>query len=161
MTTRQLIQTFLTKKDLNQLKSMTVSNIAMKCLNIFHKHIGNENAISRGQLFKRVYRRTEEISLADELRWDYLKRAMHLCRQRTKCFIGSYCYKGVWRYFVLKSLTDAEYYISNLDKNIKRMRIMQQKARKAVVQKWHTLKWSVKYSKYITHNNFMKLKRLN
>jgi len=129
------------KKQLQQLKRLTVTNIGMKLLNIFTDHIGAENAISRAALFRKVFGRAELPSLADEFRWDYVKRAMHLVRQRTKCFIGSMKERSTWKYFVLRTESDAQFYIDTLERNIKRMRVMQRKAMKSVEEKWHRLDW--------------------
>lgn len=141
MKTKQVIGISLTRKDLSEIKLLTSANIAFKLLQIFNRHIGEHNSISRRELFKKIFGRSEEISLADELRWDFVKRAMHLCRQRTKCFIGSRYDRGIWKYFVVESFTDAQYYCNTLEKNISRMRAMQQKAMKAVRQKWYAVNW--------------------
>lgn len=141
MKTRQLIKQTLTRKDLSQMKLLTTANIAQKLLHIFKKHIGEENSISHMQLFRKIFGRAEEITLADDLRWEYVKRAMHMCRQRTKCFIGHKYERGVWKYFVVSDLNDAQYFVTTLEKNIKRMRAMQQKALKSVRDKWYKLDW--------------------
>jgi hypothetical protein len=110
-------------------------------MEIFPEHIGVKNAISKTDLFRKVFQRQFTMSLADELRWEYCKRAMHLLRQRTKCFIGSRRGNVEWEYFVIKDSYDAEYYIDNLNKNIARMRQMQKKAMKAVDEEWYQLDW--------------------
>jgi len=56
------------RKQLQQLKRLTVANLAMKLLKIFEHHIGAEKAISRAALFRKVFGRGEEPSLADEFR---------------------------------------------------------------------------------------------
>ena len=137
----ELVKQSLPQKQFNDLKKLTTNNIALKLMKIFEKHIGNQNAITRGQLFKRIFGRREEISLVDKLRWDYVKKAMHLLRSRTKCFIGSKRENGIWKYFVLETEEDAMFYIDNLERNIKRMRIMQRKAMKATQEKWHRIDW--------------------
>ncbi|KKK54812.1 hypothetical protein LCGC14_3080950, partial [marine sediment metagenome] len=98
-------------------------------------------------LFRVVFGRGEEITLADDLRWDYVKRAMHMCRQRTKCFIGHKFERGVWKYFVVEDFTDAKYYVNTLERNIGRMRAMQQKAMLSVRQKWYRLDWKKEANK--------------
>ncbi len=138
---REIITKQLTKEDHYKLKRLTTSNIAFEILKIFGKHIGRDNEITRGKLFKRIYAKTEEASLIDELRWDFIKRAMHLCRLRTKCFIGSRYYRGIWRYFVVDDMGDAEYYINNLKKSIKRMESMQSKCAESVRKGWSKVDW--------------------
>jgi len=49
---------------------------------------------------------------------------------------------SIWKYFVIRTNTDANYYIDTLERNIKRMRVMQRKARKSVEEKWHRLDWT-------------------
>ena len=141
MKTKQLINQTLKKDDLQKIKLLTTVNIATKLLSIFKKHIGERNAISRGNLFKKVFGRMEEVSLADELRWDYVKRAMHLCRRQTKCFIGNKFDGGIFYFFVIKDDIDAQYYIEGLNKNIKAMRSAQRRAADSVRKKWYNLNW--------------------
>ena len=147
MKMKLLVKQTLTRKDLVQMKLLTTANIAYKLLHIFRKHIGEGSAISHGQLFKRVFGRDEEITLADDLRWEYVRRAMHMCRSRTKCFIGHKFERGVWKYFVVEDFRDAKYYCDTLERNIGRMRAMQQKALRSVRLKWYKLDW-IAESKY-------------
>lgn len=153
MKTKQIIGIPITRRDLSEIKLLTSSNIAYKLLYIFSKHIGEHNSISRGQLFKSIFGRNEEITLADELRWDFVKTAMRLCRQRTKCFIGSRYDRGIWKYFVVETFEDAQYYCNTLEKNIRRMRSMQQKVMKSVREKWHRLDWLSEAKKQIGYVN--------
>lgn len=124
------------------LRLLTKIGIAVKMLKIFELHIGRDNSISHAQLFRKIFIKTETMSLADELRWEYCKKAMHMLRQRTYCFIGSRYMRGTWHYFVVKDRLDAMCYIKILDKNIKRMRTMQKRVVKAVDEKWHQLDWT-------------------
>lgn len=141
MKMKQLIKQTLSRRDLSQMKLLTTANIAYKLLHIFRKHIGEYNAISHRELFRKVFGRAEEITLADDLRWEYVKRAMHMCRQRTKCFIGHKFEGGIWKYFVVESFTDAQYFVKTLEKNIGRMRAMQRKAMHSVKKGWSKLDW--------------------
>lgn len=141
MRTELMLSKPLTKRDLAQMKLLTTTSIAYKLLHIFRIHIGEYNAISHNELFKKVFGRSEEITLADDLRWEYVKRAMHYCRQRTKCFIGHKFENGVWKYFVVEDFRDAKYFCDTLERNIGRMRAMQQKALKSIRQKWYEIDW--------------------
>lgn len=147
MKTRELIKQTLTRRDLSQMKLLTTANIAYKLLGIFQKHIGQNCPISHRQLFRAIFGRGEEITLADDLRWDYVRKAMHMCRQRTKCFIGHKFERGVWYYFVVEDFNDAKYYCNTLEKNIGRMRAAQQKAMLSVRQKWYKLDWKKEANK--------------
>ena len=51
------------------------------------------------------------------------------------------CESSTYKYFVLETLDDAKYYVDTLDRNIKRMRIMQQKAIDSVKNGWHRVDW--------------------
>lgn len=141
MDRKTLLSKPITKKDLAQMKLLTTASISYKLLHIFRRHIGEYNAISHNELFRKVFGRSEEITLADDLRWEYVKRAMHFCRQRTKCFIGHKYEHGVWKYFVVEDFKDAKYFCNTLEKNIGRMRAMQQKAMKSIRQKWSKIDW--------------------
>ncbi len=131
------LKALLTPKQWKDMKKMTVMNISFKLLSVFEGHIGQQNEITRSALFRRVYRHTMSPGLEDEIRWDYVKKGMHLLRQRTKCFIVSRYERGALRYFVVKDVYDARCYIDVLDKNIRRMKVMQKKVMKAVGEKWH------------------------
>lgn len=143
----------LTRRDLAQMKLLTTANIGYKLLNIFKHHIGEGNAISHRELFKGVFGRGEEITLADEFRWEYVKKAMHLCRQRTKCFIGHKYERGVWKYFIVSDFDDARYFCNTLERNIGRMRAMQQKAIKSVREKWYKIDWIADSKNYLRWNS--------
>lgn len=121
--------------------SLTTGNIADKLLKIMKAHIGFENSITRKALFYKLFLKSEdEDSLEDWLRWEFVKKAMHLCRVRTKCFISS-CRDDnfIFRYFVVNSEEDTEHYIKMLENNIRKMRTMQQRCRKAGREKWGSL----------------------
>jgi len=134
---RQLIS--ISKPTRAELQKLTTSNIALKVMKKMKAHIGEGKSITRGAMFKYIFNRTEADTLEDWLRWEFVKKGMHLCRQRTKCFIASKREKGIWRYFVINDEFDAKYYVDILEKNIKRMRLMQRRAMKAGVEKWGSL----------------------
>jgi len=148
------IPTMSELKQVSNLKILRVKSIAFVIAQIFPKHIGENNGISKSKLFKQIFGQEDEGTLADELRWDYTKRAMHFLRQRTKCFISSKYDKitNEWYYFVIKNLSDAQCYIDTLNKNIKRMRIMQKRAMTAVEQGWYRENWMT----FAEHNPYWK-----
>jgi len=121
--------------------AMTVRHIASKILHIMENHIGSGNFITRRALFFKVFRKKETDSLEDYLRWDFVKKAMSLCRKQTKCFITSMRTGADFVYFVINSEVDAQYYIDNLESNIKKMRYMQRRAKKAGIECWGNLDW--------------------
>jgi len=131
------------RAEFNRMRTLTVGNLAFKVMNIFRDYIGGDEAISRARLFKKIFGHSEDCGLADELRWIYAKRAMHLLRQRTKCFIASERRGHTWYYFVIRTKADAQAYIDNLNNSITRMRAMQRKAMKSVEERWHSVDWTL------------------
>jgi len=121
--------------------TLTTSSIAEKLIDIMKSHIGLKNAVSKRALFYKLFHKSEdEDSLEDWLRWEFVKKGMHLCRVRTKCFISGYRDDGYnYRYFVVNSEEDAQHYIKMLENNIRRMKIMQKRCLKAGVEKWGSL----------------------
>jgi len=134
-------------KDKGQLRGklqrqISVKKIAVEIIKIMKTHIGFNNAISKKDLFKALFKeKYVEDRLDHWMLWQFTKRAMHQLRSRSNCFIGMANFK----YFVLSSDTDANYYISQMDKTIKKMRQMQKKAQKSVDEKWHKQIWSIDY----------------
>jgi hypothetical protein len=125
-------------------RSLTTRNIAEALLVIMQSHIGNENAILREDLFKKLFRHDyNDSNLRDWLRWEFVKRAMHFCRVFTNCFIGCKSINGNFSYFVLKSMDDAQFYHDMLENSIKKMRIMQKRAILSVRGEWYKDKWLI------------------
>jgi hypothetical protein len=110
---------------------------------VMRDHIGQDNSIERAKLFKKVFQVSDEdISvLHREALFSFLKRAMHTCRQRTKCFITSYKLNGEYLYFVVKDENDADVYRQNAERTAKQLRAMTRRAFKAAKENWHKLEW--------------------
>ena len=141
--------TKITRLPHNVASNLTVRNVARVVMTIMRSHIGEENALTGNELFKKVFGKKRQTmasmeSLVDELRWSYLKRAMHYLRKNTKCFIIGKEDEGNWEYFVVSTQYEADYYINILQNNIKRMKYMQKKVRKAVKEKWYLKEWDEK-----------------
>jgi hypothetical protein len=122
-----------------QLQKLTTANLAGKLLNILRYHIGFENAITKADLFKEVFKKVDDDSLEDWIRWEFLKKAMHLLRVRSKCFVAGTNDNRTWKYFVVQTVDDANHYIAVLDNNIRKMRIMQKRALQAANEEWWRL----------------------
>lgn len=131
-------KSILTLKDMQRL---TTKNMALKLMEIMKDHIGYGNAIGRAELFSELFKKKEEQTLADWLRWEFTKKAMHLCRVKTKCFISSKREGADWVYFVVETEDDADYYVDNLNKNINRIRAMQLRAMKSAREQWYKEDW--------------------
>ena len=132
-------------------KVMTINNIMYVVATVMRKHRGLDKAISGDDLFLQVYGSERKADYVDDFRWDYVRKAMHRLRQSTKLFIASNRKKlgGGYEYFVPTDPREAQIYIDNIENNITRMRSMQRKAMKSVIDEWYNLDW-VKESKTLT-----------
>ena len=144
----------LTFKDLKishlRRKIMTINNIMYVVAKIMSGHKGLDKSISSDDLFKEVYGSDRKPDYVDDFRWDYIRKAMHKLRQRTKLFIASNRRtSGDFEYFVPITPGEAQIYIDGIENNIRRMRSMQRKAMKSVIDEWYKLDW-VKENKHLT-----------
>lgn len=129
---------------------MTINNIMYVVAKVMVNHKGLDNAISGDDLFLEVYGAKRNPDYVDDFRWDYVRKAMHRLRQRTKLFIASQRdNKGDYVYFVPTDPREAQVYIDNIERNITRMRSMQRKAMKSVIEEWYKLDW-IEESKHLT-----------
>lgn len=127
-----------------QQRGVTTRNIAEILIILFHSHIGQENAISKDALFEKIFMRDyNQTEIKDWLRWEFVKKAMHFCRVYTNCFIGFKRDGAEYSFFVLKSEEDAQHYIKTLDNSIRKMRFMQNKARKYVEKEEYKKGWKI------------------
>lgn len=116
---------------------------ADRLLSIMRNHIGQENKIARNALFTKVYHVHPDSlkELEAYVLFDIFKRAMHWCRQRTKCFITNKTVNNVVYYFVVKDRSDVACYSALVNRSIKAMRAMERKAFKAVREHWWREDW--------------------
>jgi hypothetical protein len=119
--------------------ALTTKKLAAAMTDIMTDHIGYNNAISQSNLFERLYGHQQDNGLKDWLLWEFAKRALHYLRIKTKCFVTGTFDRTInqYKYFVLKSDTDAKLYAQMLDRNIARMEYMKRRAQTAVDQKWY------------------------
>jgi len=146
------------RKIKEEVKSKTVlmtnlRDIINRILKIMKKHIGEDNRISRNTLFREVYGISpDKVSeLQEWFLWELIKKAMHKCRQRTKCFIISKAYPmsrfskgGIYHYWVANDGTDFIIFRDNINRNIKAMNEMVKKCDRAVRNEWHKAEWDYK-----------------
>ncbi len=124
--------------------TLAVHQIAEKLLEVFSNHIGQNNAITKDELFRGLYKHDLiRDDLGDWMRWEFTRRAMHLLRVRSHCFIANTSIRDYSAYFVVKDQSDAQYYIDRLDNNIARMRAMQKRCLRAVSEKWYNKTWQI------------------
>ena len=130
-----------------------IRDIIHRLLKIMRKHIGEDNKISRNNMFKKVYgMHPESVSeLQEWMMWEFIKKAMHRMRQRTYCFIVSkptslsrYGKGGVWHYWVANSGTDYIVYRDNIERNIRAMRAMVKKCDRAIRLRYYDRDWEYK-----------------
>jgi hypothetical protein len=133
----------------NQLKGveaqkLTVRNIAARLLKIMESHISMDDGITRPKLFRKIFKKSEDESLADMVRWDYVRKAMKFCRQNTQCFIGSDMDDSkTWYFYVITDHIEASIYNTLLRKEINGMKRMQKRALKAVKEEWYREDWEM------------------
>lgn len=134
------------KKQLSgkEARELTTINLADALLDILTEHIGVNNAVTKEELFMLLFnKKFNDDDLRDYVRWDFVKKAMHKLRQKTKCFVVSTFDKveQTWLFFVIKNKSDAQIYVDRLDNCIKRMRAMQKRAKKAAKEEWYKEDW--------------------
>jgi len=153
--TKKQILVAKTKQKRRQLplKAETVRAVAEKLLKLFKKHIGEENRISRMDLFYEVYSVSEhEVGeLKAWFMWDIVRRACGFCRKYTRCKIISKAYKvseystegGVRYYFVASNMMEALVYTDLLAKCQKAMDGAKKRLKSAVRNGHHkdTSRW--------------------
>lgn len=122
-------------------RMLTTYNIAEAIIRIFEPCVGQRNAISKSALYKKLFNKPFEDSLADFVRWDFTKRAMHLLRQQSNCFVISERREDDWYLFVVSSDAEVQVYVNTLENSIKKMRSMMKRAQQAVDQRWHQKTW--------------------
>ncbi len=127
---------------LNEKTKLTVKNVALSVMSIMKEHIGRNNAVSKRVLFRKVYAKTYDTDdTFDFLRWDTLRRALHLLRASSNCFVIGTNDRGDWEYFVISTQSDAQLYITQLDNAIVRMKKMQARALRSIEKGWYKQPW--------------------
>ena len=114
-----------------------MGDLTDKVKEVMVEHIGVENEITHGNLFKELFGNQSKYNEIQEWwLWDKAKRAMNWLRKSSNCFIASrQSVPGVWTYFVVRDYHDLDYYKSNLSNNIKKMYSMMRRGEKLVEKK--------------------------
>lgn len=122
---------------------VTIKKTVFRLFEIMKNHIGSDNSISRDDLFYKVFgvRDTKINDLQYIVLWDLLRKAMHRCRQRTKCFITNYALYKSRMYFVVKSHEDAMHYSTIVKNTIGRLKSMEKRAFKSTQEEWYKDEW--------------------
>jgi len=124
------------------MKLYTVKKIAEKLIMLMEKHIGEDDAISKRRLFSTLFRESyDHNNLKHFVQWEFTKRAMHMLRTKTKCFvISKYDDKG-FSYFVPTSDEQSQSYINTMNKNIRAMTAMKKRIKRSIDERWFSEEW--------------------
>ncbi len=122
---------------------VTIRVIVERLFAIMRSHIGEKNSVTRSELFYKVFGITESDcnELQELVLWDFLKRALHRCRQQTKCFITNRLTGSTYHYFVVETSDDAHWYTMRANKTIAAIRGMERRAYRAAKENWSRLEW--------------------
>jgi|APFre7841882654_1041346.scaffolds.fasta_scaffold121960_2 hypothetical protein len=132
-------------------KSQVVVALAEKLMEIMQNHIGRDKSITRDELFYKIFK--QDLDLEHNYNhwgwWEFTKKAMHFCRQRTNCFIVILKQgRGDFSYCVAKDALDLAQYTDYLEENILRMANMIKKGQKSVDERWYRLpEWTIQPAK--------------
>ena len=130
-----------------QMREFSIKKIALNLMELMKSHVGNRNAITKNNLFKKLYKVNYDDNRADHwMIWEFTKRAMHKLRRDSNCFVASARFEGTFEYFVVADMYDADYYITQLDSCIRKMRSMQKRVKRSVIEKWHKSTWELGYT---------------
>ena len=117
------------------LKLQTTKMIAEKMI-----HIGEDKAITKRKLFYTLFKESyDDNNLKHYVMWEFAKKAMHLLRTKTKCFVISKR-DDVFKFFVPKTDDENWYYI-------KAMKAMKARSRKAIREEWYREEWTLPNTK--------------
>ncbi len=113
-------------------KPKTISELSKRIKEVMVKHIGERKGIEKLELFSKIFGNPDKYN---EIQvwwlWDKIRKQMNWLRRTSNCFIASrQAVPGIWKYFVIKCYRDANFYIDNLNRNMKKMKSMQKKAAK-------------------------------
>lgn len=128
---------------LTQKSLITTRNVAVKILTIMAKHIGRNNAVSREELFYKLYGQNFKDDMGDYIRWDFAKKAMSYIRKHSKAYIVFDKRGTSYYYFVAKSHGDETFYVDFLNKTIKKLQGAKVRVVKAINEGWYKQSWGL------------------
>lgn len=121
-----------------QKRSITKKNIKGKLLKIMKKHIGREKRVARSTLFKKLLGvEYNESDMKHYFFWGMIRQVLMQLRQHSLCFIVAERNAYEPEFYVLKTDGEASDYVEK-----------QNKAIKAVGERWHAREWTqIEYKK--------------
>lgn len=140
--TRRTIKSFLDSEGEIQYATRFVTE---RLLQVMKSHIGRENAVTREDLLKKLFR-INYYDISELHRFfllNIMNTAMHRLRKNTKCFITSKRNEGTTLFFVVKSDEDANCYSDFATRQIRSLRQMERRAYTAVREKWYKDEWAL------------------
>jgi hypothetical protein len=109
-----------------------------KLIELFRLHIGSRNEISKKQLFEAIFGSVNQYTnLEIFFYWTILKQDLNWLRRTTKCFVVCRPMETGYKYFVVKDMYDAEFYINLLQKNIRKSNFMIKRCKEAVEKNFY------------------------
>lgn len=106
------------KSEYDEKLYLTKNEILEKMKNIFQKHIGSKNPITKAKLFKAIY---GDPSIYDPYEmwhnWMRIRQTMNWMRKATKYFVvckQNDKYSSIWEYYIVVDMADADTYKSIL-----------------------------------------------
>jgi len=127
---------------------LTTNNLATIIIELMKNHIGRDRAITKEKLFSSLFNKTySDNDIRDWLRWEFVKKALHLLRQRSNCFVISDRKKdGTFIFFVISNNSESMLYQNQLDKSIRAMYYMKRRAIKSIDEQWYKQTFELKQS---------------
>lgn len=119
-----------------QRKVRTIGELTQRIREIMVEHVGVQNEITKGELFKELFGSKSFNDIQEWFLWHKVKMSMNFLRKTSNCFIASRCpVPNVWSFFVIKDSADLDFYKNNLKRNISRMYKMIERGEKLVEKK--------------------------
>ncbi len=135
---KNIIKSTLSKEDQNKLKYVTTRKISVFLrLSVLPKCIGRENAITKEEIFKKVFKESYVETPRHWLMWDFIRKGLHHCRKFSKCFVISEGVDWTRIYYIPVNDDEMRPYQDQMDSLIQRCRAMKRKAKKAIDSDWY------------------------
>jgi hypothetical protein len=131
-----------------EVRAISTRKIAERLMMIMTDHVGYTNAVTKQSLFRKIFVRDyNDNNSACWMLWEFTKKAMHLLRSQSNCFIANTRNKAdEYVFFVVSNDYDANLYVNQLENCIKNMRIMQKRVQRSVKEEWSRQTWLLGYT---------------
>lgn len=117
---------------------LTRSELQKKLMSLFPKHIGRDNAITKGELYVKIWGDTENYKDYEiYFNWQRIRVSLNWIRRTTKMFIVSAPTQHNRIFYILKDWEDLKPYDTLLENNTRKMVFMRNRAANAVSGAWY------------------------